>query len=55
VERPTCVYRIASMDMDIYMDIHVKSVDMDVKFHGNPGYYIAYPNLDLSELIIRFL
>ena len=34
------------MDMDISMDIHVKSVDMDMdmdgKFHihGNPGYLI---------------
>jgi len=33
------------MDMDIYMDIHTKSVDMDMdmdgKFHihGNPAYH----------------
>jgi len=36
------------MDMDISMDIHAKSVDMDIdmdgKFHihGNPGNYIRY-------------
>jgi len=29
----------ASMDMDICMDIHAKSVDMDRKFQGNPEYF----------------
>ena len=30
----------ASRDMDVSMDIHVKSADMDAKFyiHGQPGF-----------------
>jgi len=30
------------MDIDISVDIHVKSVDMDVKFHihGKPGHLL---------------
>jgi len=41
------------MDMDISMDIHVKSVDMDVTYHSIHGYPGLQLHPPVSFVIIR--